>query len=286
MNLEELIKKGKYEELVKIFEKRKPEGPEEMIPLGIAYYGLGRKNKAISVFRKVLKEYPNNPDALFNLAEIYHQLEKWNKVKEFAFEYLKKDPNNWAILDIVSDVFVFEGEYEKAIEYLKKAVQYSSGGVRNNLKEKLAVLKNRYEQAKKQKKLAFICAYGLDSFIDDIIKGLSNDYWVRKFLVRSNQDVYKAIDWADIVWFEWANEVAIVGTNYPGVYGKRVLVRLHGYEVFTEMPMKIKWDVVDKVIFVAKHKKELFFQRFGKIVEPSKSILIRNGIDTTKFTIP
>ncbi|MCK4297085.1 MAG: glycosyl transferase family 1, partial [Candidatus Marinimicrobia bacterium] len=63
-------------------------------------------------------------------------------------------------------------------------------------------------------KISFICAVGLDNFIDPIIAGLSNNYIVRKFIVKTQQEIYNAIDWGDVIWLEWANEVAIIATNY------------------------------------------------------------------------
>ena len=70
------------------------------------------------------------------------------------------------------------------------------------------------------KKLAFICLSGLDQFIDQIIERLSDDYLVRKFAVITQQEIYNAIEWGDIIFCEWANESTIVATNYEGIKGK------------------------------------------------------------------
>jgi len=284
VDLRRLLENGEYGKIIEILSNKDPKSKEEYFVLALSYYNTGKRNKAVNVLKKVLQKDPNDLDALFNLAEIFRELEKWNKAKEYVLEYLKRDPNNWAMLDIACDVFTFEGDYEKAIEYLAKAIQCSSSDVKVKLKEKLNILKSRYEQAKKQKKLAFICAYGLDSFIDDIIKGLSNEYWVRKFLVKSNQDIYKAIDWADIVWLEWANEVAIVGTNYSGIKKKeKVILRLHGYEALRKDFLEgINWDVIDEVIFVARNVMDTAISN-QPVLKNKRKHLIPNGIDLSKY---
>ena len=45
------------------------------------------------------------------------------------------------------------------------------------------------------KKISVICMSGLDNFIDNIIDGLSDGYMVRKFIVKTEQDIFNAIDW-------------------------------------------------------------------------------------------
>jgi len=129
------------------------------------------------------------------------------------------------------------------------------------------------------KKISFICLAGLDQFIDPIIEGLSDNYIVRKFIIRTQQEVYNAIDWADIVWLEWCNQTAIMGTNYEGIKGKKVIIRLHSYEIFTDFPKQINWPVVDKLILVAPHIREILKIFIPDIEKKVKIEIIFNGID-------
>jgi len=129
------------------------------------------------------------------------------------------------------------------------------------------------------KKIAFICAKGLDNFIDSIIENLSDNYFVRKFVVRTQQEIYDAIDWADAVWFEWANEVAIIGTNYDGILQKDVIVRLHSYEIFTNFPGQIRWSTVNRLIFVAPHIREILKESISNLEEKVKTEIVYNGIN-------
>ena len=133
------------------------------------------------------------------------------------------------------------------------------------------------------KKISFICLAGLDQFIDPIIDGLSG-YNTRKFIIRSKQDIHNAIDWGDIVWFEWANESAIVGTNYEGIKGKKVIIRLHSYEVFMDFAKRINWTPVDRLIFVAPHIREILKEFLPDIEEKVKTDIVFNGIDLDKTT--
>ena len=133
------------------------------------------------------------------------------------------------------------------------------------------------------KKIAVICAAGLDNFIDPIIEGLADEYNVRKFIVRNKWDIHNAIHWGDTIFFEWCNEVAVTGTNYKGIQGKKVIIRLHSYEIFTDYPKQINWDVVDRLIFVAPHIRDILDEMSPGIVDKVKSEVIYNGVDIEKI---
>ena len=136
------------------------------------------------------------------------------------------------------------------------------------------------------KKISVICMAGLDNFIDPIITGLSDNYMVRKFIVKTDKEIYNAIDWGDIIFFEWANQSAIIGTNYmweQGIKGKKVIVRLHSYEIFSDMPKQINWAVVDRLIFVAPHIRDILKEFIPDIEEKVKTEVIYNGVDLNKI---
>ncbi|MBA7584474.1 hypothetical protein ES708_26429 [subsurface metagenome] len=135
------------------------------------------------------------------------------------------------------------------------------------------------------KKVGFVCLAGLDQFIDPIIEGLSADYTVRKFIIRTQQEIHNAIDWADIVWLEWCNETAIIGTNYEGIKGKKVIIRLHRYEAFTGFLFQIVWKNVNCLILVAPHMIKVLEGIIPDIKKKVKIEIVYNGIDLDKITL-
>jgi len=133
------------------------------------------------------------------------------------------------------------------------------------------------------KKISVICLSGLDNFIDPIITGLSSDYMVRKFIIKTPQELYNAIDYGDIIFLEWANETAYFATNYKGIKGKKVIVRLHSYEIFTDFPKQINWAVVDRLIFVAPHIRDILKESIPDIEKKVKTEVVYNGLDLDKI---
>ncbi len=93
------------------------------------------------------------------------------------------------------------------------------------------------------------------------------------------------IAWADVVWLEWASELmAQVTREVDELKRLPVLARLHGFEVFTPTAKEFNWQVVDKLIFVAEHKRRIFHSRVPN--PPTRDTLIRNGIDVEHFSVP
>lgn len=135
----------------------------------------------------------------------------------------------------------------------------------------------------RKEKIAVICAKGLDSFIDSIIDGLAEDYWVRRIIITNQKEITDAIDWADIVWFEWCNEVAIIGTRYQGARKKKVIIRLHSYEALSALPTQVTWQNVDRLIFVAPHIREILKETIPDIGEKAKTEIVYNGLDIDKI---
>lgn len=144
------------------------------------------------------------------------------------------------------------------------------------------------------KRIAFICAKGLETFIDPIVKELdkSYDYVVdRQYLnlqdgqEKISKQITKVIDWADIIWYEWVNEVAIFGTNdktFPEIKDKKVIVRLHSYEALTDMPKQIGWENVDRLVYVSEHIREIV-NTYELIPCDTKYVIIPNGVNLSKF---
>lgn len=283
MDLKKLFDEGKFERVIEKFNNKKIKEENDYIIAALAYYNIKETNKAISVLKEVLKLNPNNLDALFNLSTIYYNEKNWNKLKDTAIRYYEKDPNNWAINDMLSDLWLFEGHFDKAISFLEKAFNNAPRGSESYFKNKINSFKNKLENAKKLPKLSFICAKGLDSFINDIIENLSDEYWVRKFIVTKNEEIYHAIDWADIVWLEWANEVAIVGSNYQGLLEKPAIIRLHSYESLAYYPIKINWNNIDNLILVADHIKDIIKSYIPNIENLVDIEIIPNGVKVDKL---
>ena len=120
--------------------------------------------------------------------------------------------------------------------------------------------------------------------LDHIVPALQTEFKVKYIKTKDLNEAERAIKQADIIWLEWVSQLtAAVTQQIQLLREKPVLCRLHGFEVFTNFPSGVNWDVVDKLIFVANHKREIFFQQFP---DPDvDSTVIRNGVNVESYTI-
>ncbi|MDI6791950.1 MAG: GNAT family N-acetyltransferase [bacterium] len=134
-------------------------------------------------------------------------------------------------------------------------------------------------------KVAVLCLPGLQSFLGDIVDFLKTRYEVRTCYTNNNQEIESAVRWADTVWLEWANELAIALTNHSTILdGKRVICRLHSYEAFAGYVQKIRWERIDDLIFVAGHIKDIAASQVLTLPQQVKHIhIVPNGINMDKF---
>jgi glycosyltransferase involved in cell wall biosynthesis len=126
-------------------------------------------------------------------------------------------------------------------------------------------------------KLAVICQRDLDNFLQWTTK-MGVDFEVKVFTVQTPGEITEAVMWGDALWFEWANEAAVIGSGSIYVKHKPTIVRLHSYEAFTTYIRKIKWPAVDRLVYVADHVREITEKLHGEL--PVKSVVIPNGVET------
>lgn len=134
-------------------------------------------------------------------------------------------------------------------------------------------------------RIGVLCLPGLQTFLSAIVPKLEEIYDVQSYYGADASPVGDLINWADLIWFEWANEMLIhCSQQYEAVLKeKKVLVRLHSYEVLGEHCKQVNWKVVDTIIFVADHIREVFKQVVPGVLGMVESHVVHNGVDTQRF---
>ncbi|WP_273328085.1 methyltransferase domain-containing protein [Vallitalea guaymasensis] len=131
-------------------------------------------------------------------------------------------------------------------------------------------------------KLAFFVKEGLDNFLEEIIISLSKKYEIKKMIITKYTQIEEGMEWADICWFEWCDELLIYGSKLDIAAHKYIVCRLHSYESFTNYPSLVNWINVNKLIVVAKHIRDYVCEKFK--LDTNKIAVIPNGIDLDKYT--
>ncbi|HEX2925537.1 MAG TPA: methyltransferase domain-containing protein [Ruminiclostridium sp.] len=135
----------------------------------------------------------------------------------------------------------------------------------------------------KEKRVA-VFSKGDDKFISEIIERLSDYYDTQKVTISTLQNltpVDKWMEWADICWFEWCDELLIYASGLEIAKEKIIICRLHSYEAFTNYPAKVNWNCVDRLIFVSETIRRYVIDTFG--IDEGATAVIPNGVDMSKY---
>lgn len=137
-------------------------------------------------------------------------------------------------------------------------------------------------------RMTLICLPGLDNFVDDLIAALRPEIEIRKVVSGDQNEIIAALADAEAVWIEWGNELAQWITNQAAEHllGKRVVLRIHKYEVLTGLAEKINYQVINDVILVAPHIREVLLERKPEVADQVSRIhIVPNGVDLDKFAL-
>lgn len=244
-NIQELINQGRLEEAENLLDQYITIVDDDIDIYSIkGVIHIIRKNfdQAEYILKKGIIIDGNNFDLNYNLAYLY-EVKKNKKLSDF---YYQKAYSNCE-----------DDEMKKSIESHVKIVE-------------------------NKKKIAFFVKSGMDSFLDDIILGLAKEYEAKKIIVTQYNQIDKWMEWADICWFEWCDELVAYGSRHKLASEKKIICRLHSYEAFTDYINNVSWDKIDDLIFISESIKENVLSKIDII--PKNTHVIPNGIDMGKYT--
>jgi len=273
----ELINKGEINKAQEQIEKISDDDPKKYNLKGLIHFNKKELEKAKEQFEKGLKINPVDSDLLFNYGYL---LKEMNQEME-AWRYLMRiHDKDWATYDLLGDIEFKNRSKLASLRFYLKAAELTDNP---QMKKKFLEIKNKI---KKDTKIAFLCLPGLDNFLKDIVETFSLGYDVKLVVSADANEITEAIKWADIVWLEWANDLAIFATNkVPEIANKKVICRLRGNEAFNANVLnKINWGNIDRLIFVANSMKKIFYQLYPNLdLQSCKEEIVYNGVDLDKF---
>ncbi|MGP4040726.1 glycosyltransferase [Gracilibacillus sp. D59] len=238
---------------------------------------------------KLIPEYrecsPNDVD-LYSIEGIIKLNINQIDEAELAFKKgLKIDSNNVDLLYNLGFLYQIKEHYRDSVDSYQKAFNHSDEAeLKNEIKNIINEIKRSHPNEKSKKRIAFFAIpNGGDKFLGDIIEGLSKDYEVKKVIVSDLKQIDQGMEWADICWFEWCDQLVAYGSKLPLAKNKRLICRIHRYEVFTNNPLNVNWNNVDKLIIVTDHLLKILEKRVPDIRLKVSVETIQNGVDLDKY---
>jgi len=268
---EELFLKGAYPQALQTFEavlQEDPDNPYALNDAALAYAEVGQVERAVECFEQALQVDPAHENAFFNLIDLLLRYNQFDLAVETFLRYQEGIPES-------AQKQKYESELARAARKQWEAMLNAQPGI--DLGEPIA-------PGAQVRKVAFVCGPHT-KFIFDIEEQIAQRHHVRVYHFPERVDLSKiqeALDWADVVWFEWCDQ--ILGEASRRLDKRAAVVcRLHRYEVFTDWPARVNWDFVDHLVFVAPHMQQLFEAYFPQVAYRINKTVISNGIDLERF---
>lgn len=99
---------------------------------------------------------------------------------------------------------------------------------------------------------------------------------IASYIRAADPAFWDAIEWADVVYVEWANHIALwLSQSLP--WSKKLVVRCHSYEALTTLPLFLQHGRIDTMIFIAPHVREIYATH--PVDDPevfSRSVIVQN----------
>lgn len=264
--------------------------------LALVDLSTGQLAEALLAFRAMAKTYPERPELLADLGIVYMEQGRVLRTLACYRAALRRNPNLATARDGYLEILVsnnMTAEAQTLLDGLDRA-----SGVTMATRADIAVWRDRLRPrtdpgpaspvVKAQptdrkrlegKKLVFFASHA--SFVRGIIAELQQRNSVRLFEKGSIEELRQLLNWADLAWFEWCDDLVIHASQLP----KRcpMICRLHSYEAFTDMPSRVDWSKIDRLLFVSDAVRHLVSPQLKDRVATS---VITNGVDLARFAIP
>lgn len=241
-------------------------------------------NNMLDSAKILLEEYKKNMEddiEVYSMEAIIYILEEnYIKAEQILDLGLDKDRENF---DLIYDLaFLYEKvkKYNLAYKYYNYALKKCND---KEMKKEIKKILNKCKElsnSQQKTKMAFFDK-GDDKFLWDIIKELEREYEIKKVTVRNYNQIDEWMEWADICWFEWCDDLIVYGSKHPLAKNKKIICRLHSYEAFSIYPFNVEWNNVDKLIFVADFIRELIINTVK--LDKNKTVVIPNGVNLSKY---
>ncbi len=246
----------------------------------------GRLNEAKAALDKLERNMPGDLDICSMRAVIHIMEGRLEEAEANLMQGLEKDTVQFDLLFNLAYLRELSGQYQQAADlYCKASTVVIDPAQRMNVSEALKRIKLSDDSIviSDKARIVFFVKDGMNDFFEDIIACLSDKYWIRRMAISDLEQINVGMEWADICWFEWCDELIIYGSKLPSAKSKKIICRLHRYEVFTDKPGKVVWENVDKLILVTGHIKSLLEMNHPGIVDRVDTLVIENGVDVERY---
>ena len=241
---------------------------------GAILHCLGRSDEAITYFVKAQSMQSDSAEIVWNLAEAYLAVGRAEEAERLFGDMEKMDILNVDVLNRTANVFLNQANKAGAIEMLLRSLKICPE--QEILSPMIQVIRS------KRPKVAFFCGGDGMTFLKDIYEFTQHRFEVRLFEGKTEEELYKLMQWSDISWFEWCTDLAVIGSKQPKQCEN--IIRLHRYEAYGPWPQQVNWQNIDTLVTVGNSfVRDILISNVPDIENLTSIVTIPNGVDLDKY---
>jgi tetratricopeptide (TPR) repeat protein len=108
---------------------------QKMLVAGGHYYMQKKYEKAVSVFKRIVRKYPQNIEAFYNLGNSYFRLNEWEEARNAYEEACRLDPTFLDAIENLGVIHANQKNFKKAVDVWKRLLEYDPK--RTDIKKKI-----------------------------------------------------------------------------------------------------------------------------------------------------
>lgn len=134
-------------------------------------------------------------------------------------------------------------------------------------------------------RVLLLCAPEMDNFVDDFIAALRPEIEITKLVGNHKGEIERAVSQFEVIWLEWGNELAQAVTYgmAAALKHKRVICRIHSYEVLNGLADEIFYPALTDLIFVTDYMRRILQDRKPEAGQVPRVHIIPNGVNMQRF---
>ncbi len=274
-------------ELLEAFLEEEPGSTRALNDLGAVLQSLGRPDDSENAFRRALELDPASLVSRNNLALALAANEKWDEARSQIKTLLAKNQNEAHLWVWLAKIEQIQGRLKEAVEYLDRAL--TIGPDNPDLKaarDKLAagLAGPAADEKGPGETILMCCQKSLEHFALQLCDELEKSIIVQRVVAANFGAFHWPLQSASTIWLEWGAEVAIEATRHPDLLrGKKVILRMHGFEILGRLAGNIDFSLITDVVFVSHYMRDLFERLMPGRLEHSRVHVIHNGIQLERF---
>ena len=122
------------------------------------------------------------------------------------------------------------------------------------------------------------------SFMRPLAAHLETHWQIDFYHPGSADEIARAAQNADVLWFEWCGPLAVHATNQIDLRGKKTIIRLHSFEAIdTDYPNHVFWGNVDHLVLVSDDVRDILRGRRPDILRQTDVRVVHNAIECARF---